>query len=109
MTKLTLPAIERSTYVVHCAFTDEDGVAVVPDTITWTLTDNIGTVINSRLDVAVAVPAAAIDIVLSGLDLVVSGSTIGRVLTVSSVYTSTLGTLPCIEACSFGISDLVSL
>ena len=31
-------AVERSTYVVTLSFEDEDGMAVAPSTLTWTLT-----------------------------------------------------------------------
>lgn len=92
---LSARATEESTYVVTAAFTDEAGTSVAPTSITWTWTNDEGTVINNRLNVVVAVPAASIDIVLSGADLALSAGEITRgvrVMTVKAVYTS--GTIP---------------
>lgn len=92
---LSARATEESTYVVTAAFTDETGAAVIPTSIIWTLTNSEGTVINSREDVAIAVPAASVDIALSGDDLALAAGEITRgvrVMTVKAVYTSaTLG------------------
>lgn len=108
-TTLTTRAIDKSTYVINCAFTDEAGAAVIPDSITWTLTDDAGTVINSRSAVAVAPPAASIDIVLSGNDLKYSDGA-PRVLTINAVYDSTLGSnLPLKDSVRFMVSDLISV
>lgn len=87
-TDLTTAAAEESTFIITAAFTDEDGDAAVPDSITWTLTDTDGTVINNREDVAVGSPAASIDIVLSGDDLALQTGESGdvvRVLTIKAV------------------------
>ena len=92
---LSARATEDSTYVVTATFTDEAGAAVVPTLITWTFTDSEGNVINSRTNVSGAVPAASIDIRLSGADLALSAGEITRgvrVMTVKAVYTS--GTIP---------------
>ena len=43
---LSVEALEGSTYVVTAAFTDEDDNAVVPSTVTWTLTDSGGDVVD---------------------------------------------------------------
>jgi len=87
-TELTVSATEGSTYVITASFTDEDGSAVVPDTVTWTLTDTLGTVINSRQDVS-ETPASSIEIVLTGDDLAVDGyNSPVRVFTVEGTYTS---------------------
>ena len=92
MTILSTKAVERSTYVVTIAFSDEAGSAVVPDSITWDLTDTSGNVVNSRLAVAIALPAASVDIVLSGVDLAIQRPGIlGRVLTIEAVYDSDSG------------------
>ena len=104
---LTDMAIDESTFVVTCAFTDEDGTAVVPVSITWTLTNNSGTIINARTNVAVAVPASTINIVLSGDDLKYSDGPI-RILTVQAVYDSTLGAaLPLKDSVRFAVEDLI--
>lgn len=110
-TNLTVNATERSTYVITAAFTDEDGAAVVPNAITWTLTDTIGTVINSRDGVAVAVPASSIDIVLSGADLAVGGyNSPLRIFTIEATYNSALGNdLPLTGAAQFSIEALAGV
>jgi len=108
-TNLTVAAVEESTYIVTAAFTDEAGTAVVPSAITWTLTDIDGTVINVRKDVVVAVPAESINIVLTGDDLVVSGSRT-RIVTVSATYNSDYGTgLSLKAAATFNLENLVSV
>ena len=91
------------------AFTDEDGASVVPDTITWTLTDESGNVINSRSEVSVS-PAAAVDIVLSGDDLSIGNYGTRRVLLIEYTFTSSLGSgLPGKHQVSFKITDLVAV
>lgn len=108
MTVLATKALERSTYVVTAAFTDESGAAVTPDSITWDLTDTDGNVINSRSSVAVAVPASSIDIVLSGDDLAIQRpSMLWRIVTVEAVYDSSMGSnLPFKDEIRFEIQPL---
>ena len=102
-------AADGSTYIVTAAFTDEADAAVVPDSITWTLTDADGTVVNSREAVAVVTPAASYDIVLAGADLLYSTAAT-RVLTVEATYTSDAGAgLPLKAACRFVVEDLVAV
>jgi len=92
MVRLSTKALELSTYVITVAFTDEAGAAVTPDSITWDLTDSDGNVVNSRQTVAIAVPAASNNIVLSGADLAIPRAEIlGRILTVEAVYDSSMG------------------
>lgn len=93
-TTLTTHATEKSTFVVTAAFTDEDDAAVAPATLTWTLTDSDGSVINSRLDVVVSTPTSSEDIVLSGDDLAIQSATDTgvRILTTEATYSSSLGT-----------------
>jgi hypothetical protein len=108
-TLLNVIAMERSTLVIRAAFTDEDGNAVVPDSLTWTLTDRSGTTINSRKDVVVGTPAAEVDIVLSGDDLEVT-SDAERWVTIEGTYTSTLGAgLPLTAAAMFVVENLLGL
>lgn len=105
---LTDNANERSTYAVDVSFFDEDDVAVTPTSITWTLSDVQGNVINSREDVAVAVPAATITIVLSGLDLVLDNTYVSNIrkILIKATYTSTLGSgLPLRDEITFEIND----
>ena len=110
-TALTVKAIEESTYVITCAFTDEDGAAVVPAIITWTLTNGDGTTVNSRKDVAVLVPAASVSIVLSGDDLALSeGRDNYRKITVRGTYDSSLGSgLPIVGEAEFVITNVAAL
>lgn len=105
-TKLTVDADEESTYVVSAAFTDEDGDSVVPSSVTWTLTDWLGNVVNSRENVTIT-PAASVDIVLSGDDLAIGTHGINRRVTVRATYNSSAGTgLPLRAECYFQISNL---
>ena len=107
-TVLTTTAAEEGTYVVVAAFTDEDDAAVVPDTVTWTLTNATGTVINSRLHVA-PTPASTISIVLSGDDLKAADG-LARRVTVEATYTSNYGSgLPLNADCTFHLEDLVHI
>ena len=88
---------EKSAGVITVVFKDEDGVAVIPTSIKWTLTTMNGvTVINSR-DQEDITPAASVDILLEGDDLALteteqSVKEIDRRLTVEAVYDSDLGT-----------------
>ena len=83
-TTIATKAVEGSTYVVTAAFTDEDGDTVVPATVTWTLTDISGNVVNNREDVALT-PAISVDIVMYGDDLKISTYGMERVLTIRLV------------------------
>ena len=88
---------------------DEDGVSEVPTAVTWDLTDRFGTVINSRHDVAIAVPAATNDIVLAGADLTIGAGGPERVMLVEATYTSALGAgLLLKDECWFVIDALVA-
>lgn len=110
-TTLTTHATEQSTFVVTVKFYDEDGAAVVPTEIKWTLTDPVGNVVNNRADVEIGTPASTVDIVLSGLDLALEGY-VGpyRHLTIKATYNSTLGSgLPLREAAIFEIDPLVAV
>ena len=87
-------AVEQSSAFINVTFYDEDDDLVVPDSITWTLTDENGTIINEREDEAVSVPASSITIVLTGDDLAfLSGETadaVNRILMIEAVYDSDL-------------------
>lgn len=108
-------AIEESTGKITIAFTDEDDNAVIPSTITWTLTDESGTIINEREDIAVAVPASTINIGLSGDDLAFqsgeSGDSVFRIFTIEWTYTSVdLGSdLPGKDSLKFPLVNLVAV
>ena len=90
---LTIHAKEESTYIITVSFTDEDDAAAIPNTIVWTLSNTAGTIVNALQNVAVAVPAAEIEIVLSGNDLQLLAGEVNqgiRVFTVEAVYDSVL-------------------
>lgn len=114
MISLTVHAVEKSTYIVTATFKDEDGTLVVPNIITWTLTDESGAIINSRENVSVAIPLSTINIVLQGLDLAMQAGettgTIGRVVTINADYNSTLGSnLPLKGEVKFYIDNLLKV
>jgi len=89
---LTTEANELSTYVVRFTFRDENGDLLVPTSLTWTLTDVLGAVVNSRTKQVVSPTSSVVDILLTGSDLAL-GTFAGtkRVLTVEGKYTSALG------------------
>jgi hypothetical protein len=106
---------EEGTAVVQCVFTDEDGGAVAPSSLTWTLSDRQGTIINSREDVDVSEGdlASTTNIVLSGNDLAFltdeEGDVAERIMTLKGVYSSTYGDdLPLRYEILFYISNLVN-
>ncbi len=99
-------AVEKSTYAVQVDFTDENGGAVKPNSITWCLTDGSGNIVNSRSNVPVT-PATSIDIALSGDDLNITTNGKTRALIIQAVYDSDLGTnLPLNDQAIFEIYDL---
>jgi len=105
-TQLTVTAVEESTYIVVATFVDEDDALITPNTITWTLSDLDGTIINSRENVSIT-PDTSVNIVLSGDDLAVSGSRT-RVVTVKATYDSSYGVgLTLKAAAKFDIENLV--
>jgi len=103
-------AVEESTCVIKCVFTDEDGNAVIPATLTWTLTDISGNIINSRENVSVAVPASTTYITLTGDDLALTaGRDQDRILLVEGTYDSAYGTgLNIKDSARFTVKNLVA-
>lgn len=110
VTKLTEVAKEGSTYAVTVAFTDENGDAVTPSAVTWTLMNLRREVINSREDVSIT-PGTSVTIVLSGNDLLVgTDNLVTRELLVKATYDSDLGSdLPLREARWFDIQGFVGV
>ena len=91
----TIEAVERSTFVIRASFADRNGTAVNPTGLTWTLTDEDGTVINDRRDVSASASGGYADIALSGADLAVDGTDrVKRILSVSGTYTAAHGSSP---------------
>jgi len=106
-------AKEKGTYGIVATFKDDAGNAVAPDTATWTLTDEDGTVINSREDVEISSPESSETVVLSGDDLQIQSKESGdvvRVFTIEATYTSSLGSgLPLNGSCRFVIDNLAAV
>ena len=102
-------AVEGSTFAITVSFYDEDGNAVTPSAITWSLYDTAGAIVNSRQNVAVAAPSSAVTIVLSGNDLALESESVRsetRRLLVSATYDSDLGSsLPMTESFEFKVMN----
>lgn len=82
-------AEEGSSFYPRIDFYDEDGAAMTPDTLYWSLTDMAGNVINARSAVVVSVPSTYLTLKLSGDDLKVEGDDIAsRLITYYGTYTS---------------------
>ena len=111
-TSLTEYAVEKSTFAVQCDFTDEDGDAVTPDSVSWSLVDPDGNVINSLSDQS-ETPASSVTIVLSGDDLQLLNQYYDyetRYLEVSAVYDSDIGNnLPLKDRAEFRVINLASI
>jgi hypothetical protein len=103
--------LEESSCVARVTFFDMSSppAAVTPDSVTYTLTDTAGTVINSVLDTAISA-AATVNIVLSGDDLnLTEGVGKKRRLLVEYVYDSTYGNnLPGKEEIEFEIAEVAA-
>lgn len=105
MITLSKTAADEGTYVITCTFTDADGSAVTPNTLTWDLTDSARATINSRTAVSVS-PSTSVDIVLSGDDLDYSDG-VERIFSIEGDYdSSTYGSsLPIKEQAKFNIGQ----
>ena len=104
-------AVEKSTFIVTLTFKDENNDPVTPATGTWTLTDEDGTVINSRENVVISSLDTSVDVVLSGDDLAVSSEFGGisemRIFTFEGTYNSDLGSgLPLRDQLTFPVFNL---
>jgi len=111
-TTLTTHAQEKSTFVITAAFTDEADDALTPKTLTWTLTDSDGTVINSKQDEVISSPSSSEDIVLSEDDLQILSATDDgvRKLTIEGTYDSSYGNdLPLRDSVTFIVDNLVAV
>jgi len=82
-------ANEGSSFYPTIYFWDEEGAAMTPTTLYWSLTDMNGNVINSRSAVNVAAPGTSLTIALGSADLVVLGNDIAsRLITTYGTFTS---------------------
>jgi len=104
-------AIEESTYIITVETKDENGDAITPLTLTWTLTDPKARVINSRSDVSVTSPTSSEDIVLSGDDLALGQNDNRiRIFTAEATYSGTYGaSLPLKKSAQFKIDNLIKV
>jgi hypothetical protein len=86
--RITYYVSQFSSAIITAAFSLR-GVAIVPNMLTWTLSDDQGNVINSRKDVPI-IPASSVSIVLSGNDLMLIEpfDDYVRILTVNGTYSS---------------------
>lgn len=111
MIEIDLKPREKGTVVLTVGFLDEDGVAVVPSSITWHLTDVNGLEVNGLVDKDFSPPAEVIEIVLTADDLALGGGPLGytRVFSVTAPYASTLGSLVINEEARFDIENLVKV
>ncbi len=111
-TVLDLVALEEGTYVINAAWLDEDSLPTIPTTALWTLSDDLGNVVNVREDVPVTGISTTNDILLKGDDLAMSATYHGskRVFLVKGTYNSTLGSgLPFRVQIEFDIENLVKV
>ena len=102
--------LEEGVYIVTVQPKDEDGNAVTPSAMTWTLTDRKGTVINSRSDVS-ATPGTSVTITLKGDDLQLTETADNwRELLVKYTYDSSAGSnLPGRDVLRFEIQPLAGV
>ncbi len=101
-------ARDRSTYPIKLEFFDYDNAPVVPNSITWKLTDDVGAVINSRT-AETETPDSTVYVVLSDDDIAYSDGE-KRVLLVQSPFDSDLGAgLPLNEEYRFDVDDLINI
>ena len=106
-TVLTDIAVEGSTFVVTCAFSDEDGISVIPNAdVSWRLIDSVGAQISS----GTVSPAASVDILLSGPDLSIEkpmDKLHWVTLVVSTTYDGALGDdLPMVDVVEFQVRNI---
>ena len=108
MTTLTLKATNEGTYIVTSAFTDADGTAVTPNTLTWNLTDYDGNMINARSAVSIVTPSTSNAVVL-GADDLDNDDGFERVFTIEGDYDSvTYGNgLPLRQQAKFTIEEWI--
>lgn len=84
-------AKDGGTYLIAATFKDENGSAVTPNAITWSLFGANENYINSRSAVSIGSPATAIDILLTGNDLNYSDGAVRHIVILAD-YDSDAGT-----------------
>lgn len=88
MITLTSDAVNRGTYPLLISFTDSNGDETIPTSVTWSLTDQYGNIVNDREDISIT-PDSSFYIVLTGDDIDIENES-SRYLTIDTVYDSTL-------------------
>jgi len=110
MARATLSTVadEGSTYIIRATYYDEDDNAVTPTTVTWSLVDGDGHIVNSREDVSVGSPSTYNDIVLGADDLRCKGTRdASRTMVVKFVYDSAVVTdAPGVQEVSFMVRNI---
>lgn len=96
-------ANEESTFFVTCTFKDEDGNAVTPSSIVWSLRNGAGNIINGRDSQVISSLASVVVITLTGDDLD-RGTGPERYLTIEAVYGA--DNLPLVDEYKFTIKDM---
>lgn len=103
ITTLDKTAKEGGTYTVQILFRDEDKNSVVPNEITYTLSDKLGNVINSIENISIT-PASTLNITLTGASLTPGW----KILTIKGTYDSSYGVnLPLRDSVKFYVDDLI--
>jgi len=109
------PAYDRSSYFVTLEFHDETGAPVTPTSITWSLTDGAGTIVNSRDQVAISPPAQTVTVALSGADLAYksTGTRLEntRKIVCQAMYLNSItnGNMPINKQAGFAIIDVAAV
>lgn len=67
-TKLDVEQLEGGTVIVKCSFSDENGNSVTPNTLTYSLKDIDGAIINTKDTISIT-PDATVYVALTGADL----------------------------------------
>jgi hypothetical protein len=109
-TIITLPkAIEKGTMAIIVSFVNENNQPIPPKTMTWTLTDMAGNIINSRHNISFGVMSTTLTAVLSGSDLTLTTThDAKRVFTIEGTYDSDYGSnLPFNDQAVFTIQNLI--
>jgi len=107
MISIAAVAVDGSTFIITVNFEDEDGDAVAPTALTWSLFGETGQTINSRTDVEISSPEATEEILLGAADLDYEDGSQRR-LVINAEYTSvTHGAgLPLVEQIGFNLEDV---
>lgn len=110
MTFLPKVATELGTYIIDVTLLDEDGDSLAPATLSWSLKDVGGNVVNSREDVEIDPPTSSVTITLTGADLALTANRPAqRILSLSGTYTTALGVEAALtESATFIIAPLAT-